>query len=759
MDLTRRQFAALASSAAGAAALGMAGCSPSKGDANSESSDEHAEYRTAVSEGNITKVRTACGNCHNNCGMIANVKDGVIVSLEGDPEHPHGKGSLCPKGQAFLDVVYAPDRVTKPLKRAGERGEGKWEEMEWDEALDYIAERLTDIKENYGPEYLCYSNGAPVQNIVRNAFWEFYARFGTPNQAAVPNLCFVPRLVALNTTYGFRNEDDYNNADFIILWGANPFASMRPSSFMCYERKGCLSSLIDAMDRGVDVVAIDPICSETANKATTWIPIRPGTDGAMALAMIYTVIKEDLYDHDFVEQWCQGFDELSAFIEQYTPEWAEAETDVAAQTIADLARSYATTPRATIHDGNNFALQTNCVQATRAIAILEAITGHLDVEGGNCCFPDVIGNPKAVEMGNSAGIKTTVTVDTPPLASKYYPMLASGMPATLKAIETGEPYAPKAMMMYHTNGAITQAQPQRTIELLRKLDFIVVNDLFITETALQLADVFIPDCTFLERYDYRTYPSAQGTVVTLRQQAIEPRDGIMNTYDFEYALAERMGLAEGYPWTNQEEFITYAFTPCGLTFEDLKANPTQIVGTHEYRKYETGGLRPDGEPGFNTPDGKVDLVNLAFKKNGYDPLPVYVPPAASKSAHPDVAEQYPLVGINRRVVYYAHFKYRNNPYLREVRPDPVVLMNPADAEARSLADGSWIKLTSPFGEAKFLLQVSERVTAGVLWVDGGWGDPWDYEDSNLNVLVDGTDLDPVSQSPSLHSFLVEASKA
>lgn len=759
MELTRRQFAALASSAAGAAALGMAGCSPSKDSAKPEEAEDRKQYVSPMTDGEITRVRTACGNCHNNCGMIANVRDGVIISLEGDPEHPHGKGSLCPKGQAFLDVVYAPDRVTKPLKRAGERGEGKWEEMEWDEALDYIAEKLTEIRDTYGPEYLCYSNGAPVQNIVRNAYWEFYARYGTPNQAAVPNLCFVPRLVALNTTYGFRNEDDYNNADLIILWGANPFASMRPSSFMCYEKKGCLSSLIDAMERGVDLVAIDPVCSETANKATTWIPIRPGTDGAMALAMIHTVIKEDLYDHDFVEKWCQGFDELSSFIEQHSPEWAEGETGVPAQTIADLARTYATTPRATIHDGNNFALQTNCVQATRAIAILESITGHIDVEGGNCCFPDVIGNPKAVEMGNSAGIKTTVAVDKPPLAATYNPMLAAGMPATLRAIETGEPYVPKAMMMYHTNGAITQAQPQRTIELLRNLDFIVVNDLFITQTALQLADVFIPDCTFLERYDYRTYPSAEGTVVTLRQQAIEPRDGIMNTYDFEYALAERMGFAEGYPWTNQEEFITYALTPSGLTFEDLKANPTQIVGKHEYRKYETGGLRPDGEPGFNTPDGKVDLVDLAFKKNGYDPLPAYVPPAASASTKPEVAAAYPLIGINRRIVYYAHFKYRNNPYLRENRPDPVVLMNPVDAKDRSLADGEWIKLTSLFGEAKFLLNVSERVMAGVLWVDGGWGDPWAYEDSNLNALVDGTELDPVSQSPSLHSFFVEASKA
>lgn len=742
MELDRREFVAAAAACAGSAALGLT--IPSG--------------PAIAQEGDCIKVHTACGNCHNNCGVIATVRNGVIVSLEGDPEHPHGKGSLCPKGQAFLDVVYAPDRLKKPLKRIGERGSGEFQEIEWDEALDIIAAKLTDIKENYGPEYLIYSNGAPVQNIVRNAFFELYARYGTPNQASVPNTCFVPRLVALKTTYGFRCEEDLNNADLIINWGANPFASMRPSSFMCYEQEGCLSPFFNAQQRGAKVVVIDPMASETALKADQWIPLRPGTDGAMALAMIYTVIKEDLYDHDFVEKWCFGFDKLVPFIEQYTPEWAEGVTGVPAATIVDLAREYAGTPRACIHDGNNFALHTNVVQSVRAIAILRAITGHIDVEGGNCCFPDVIGNPKPTERGNSAGIATTVKPTAAPIATKYFPMLASGMPATLFAIESGA-FIPKAMFAYHTNAILAQGGYDRTKELLNKIDFIVVDDLFLTDTCVELADIVLPDTTYLERYDYRTYPSAKGTVVTLRPPAIEPLYGIMDTYSVEYALAQRLGLAEGYPWTNQEEFITYALAPSGLTCDDMLAQGTRIVGTHEYRKFETGGLRPDGQPGFDTPNGKVCLYNLAFEKNGYDPLPTYVEPSGSPIAHPEIAVDYPLIAVNRRVVQYAHFKYRNNPYLREQRPEPKVLVNPQDAAARSLVDGTWVTLTSPYGESKFVLQISERTMPGVVWVDGGWGSPWDRPESNLNRLMSGTDLDPVSQSPALHSFLVDIVQA
>ena len=237
--------------------------------------------------------------------------------------------------------------------------------------------------------------------------------------------------MALKTTYGFRDEEDYNNTDLIICWGGNPFASLRPGAYMCYGKHGNASPILDAKARGAKLIVIDPIFTETAAKADQFIPIKPSTDGALANAMANTIIAEDLYDHEFVEQWCHGFDEYRACMEQYTPEWAEPITGVPADTIRELARLYATTERAALHEGNSLALHSNCVQAVRSIGCLRAICGKLDKEGCNVCFPTVVGHPVAVENGNPTGIKTTVKVEAPNVNAERYPLFLNGLPGAL----------------------------------------------------------------------------------------------------------------------------------------------------------------------------------------------------------------------------------------------------------------------------------------------------------------------------------------
>ena len=770
MRLTRRNFMKAAGGAAAFAGLALAGCAspkPSASDADAADTQTEADATPSTpvkevpvgSTSPITKVRTTCGNCHNDCGVIVNVQDGVIISIEGDPDHPFNKGALCPKGQAFVDTVYSPDRLRSPMKRVGERGSGQWEAISWEEAYQFIGEELAKIKDTYGAQTLLYTNGAPVQNIVRNAFCEFYARYGTNNMVGAPNLCFVPRLVALKTTYGFRDEEDYNNTDLIICWAGNPFASLRPGAYMCYEKHGSASPILDAKERGVKLIVIDPIFTETAAKADQYIPIKPGTDGALANAMANVVLSEDLYDHEFVEAWCHGFDEYRECMEQYTPEWAESITGVPADTIRELARLYATTERAALHEGNSLALHSNCVQAVRSIGCLRAICGKLDKEGCNCCFPNVVGHPVPVEAGNPTGIKTTVVADAVNVNTTRYPLFLNGLPGALDAIETGDPYTPRGLMGYHTNTIMAQGDYHRNRDLLRTLDFICYTDIFMTETCEQLADIVLPDVTWAERYDYRTYPHHDGAIVAMRQPAIEPLYDCKTPYAMEYELATSMGMAEGYPWTTDEEFIQYALGPSGVSFEEYKKNPVQLVGTNEYKKYETGGLRADGEPGFDTANGKVLLVNLPFGKNGYDPLPNYVPAFGTPEGSPELAEQYPLIGTNRRTVHYVHYKYRNNPYLRENHPEPELSLNPADAAERNLKDGDAVKAVSHRGEARFTLRVSERVMPGVAWVDGGWGNPWDEPGSNMNALVDNVTRDPISQSPDISSFLMDVVKA
>lgn len=751
MELTRRNFLEMAAICAGAASIGMAGCAPKA--LEETPPDEAAEKKP------IKKIRTTCGNCHNDCGVIVNVQDGVIVSIEGDPDHPFNRGALCPKGQAFVDVIYSPDRLQYPMKRAGERGEDKWERISWNDAYAYIDENLTKIKEEYGAETLLYTNGAPVQNIVRNAFCEFYARYGTVNMVGAPNLCFVPRLVALKNTYGFRCEEDYNNTDLIICWGGNPFASLRPGAYMCYDKHGNASPILDAKDRGAKLIVIDPIFTETAAKADQFIPIKPSTDGALANAMANVVISEDLYDHEFVEQWCSGWDEYRACMESYTPEWAEGITGVPADTIRELARTYATTERVALHEGNSLALHSNCVQAVRSIGCLRAICGKVDRVGCNACFPSVVGDPVSYELGNPTGMKTTVKAEAASVNATRYPMFLNGMPGALDAIETGDPYTPHGLMGYHTNTIMAQGDYHRNKDLLQKLDFICYTELFMTETCRQLADIVLPDVSWAERWDYRIYPGESGAVVAARQPAIEPLHECKTAYEMEYELATKMGMADGYPWTNQEEFIEYALSSEGLTIDEWKENPVRVFGTHEYEKFLSGKLRADGEPGFDTPTGKVMLFSVPFEKNGYDPLPNYVPCFGTPEGSPELGAQYPLIGTNRRTVNYVHFKYRNNPYLLENHPEPELSLNPADAESRNLKDGDAVKAISHRGEAGFILRVSERVMPGVAWVDGGWGNPWDKPNSNMNALVDNVTRDPISQSPDISSFLLEVVKA
>jgi anaerobic selenocysteine-containing dehydrogenase len=531
---------------------------------------------------------------------------------------------------------------------------------------------------------------------------------------------------------------------------------MRPGVYAAYDAKGFLSPIFDAQERGAKLIVIDPVFTETASKADWWIPIHPGTDGALALAMLDVIIEENLYDRPFVERWTSGFPKLQAHVRQYSPEWAGAVTGIPAHDIRKLARLYAMTQPAAIHEGNTFANHTNVVQTVRAIACLKSITGNLDIPGGNVCFPGVAGDITPVEQGGATGIKTTVKPTARHFAEDRYPLLPEGAPAGVDAMLTGNPIMPRALMVFHANPLASNANTNRVRRALDRLDFIVVMDIFMSKTA-EMADLVLPDTSFLERYDYRTYPSAKGVVVALRQPAVEPIHESRSFYEVELALARRMGYWDTYPWHSVEEFFAYALSPVELDLPSLLANPVQVVARHAYRKHEKGWMRLDGQPGFNTPSGKVELYSSVYAKLGYDPLPTYVEPAEAGANSP-IARVYPLVGVNRRSVTYVHFKYRNNPYLRDLEPEPFVRLNPKDASARGIASGDCAVISSPRGEIRMKALVTERTQPGIAWIDGGWGNAWDKSDANLNVLVDDVQRDPISQSAAISSFRCQVRK-
>jgi anaerobic selenocysteine-containing dehydrogenase len=325
--------------------------------------------------------RSICGFCHTNCGLKIHVHDGKISSVEGDPDHPVNRGYLCSKAKGIKQLVESEDRLKHPLKKT----KGGWARISWDEALNFAAERLTKIRETYGPESFVRCYGAPVSYEGRDGFLEFMAAYGSTTTTGAGNLCQVPRQVAFNLAFGAKPEPDYENTQLIILWGSNPVNTNRFSSYASYD--GFHKIIPRARERGVKIIVVDPMRSETVPLADDWIRPNIGTDSALGLAMIHTMIQEDLYDEAFVGQWVVGFDELKKHVETLSPEWAERITSVPADRIREFARLYAKTQGATIQEGNGLDMHTNGVDMVRVICILIALTGNIDRPGGNVFFP------------------------------------------------------------------------------------------------------------------------------------------------------------------------------------------------------------------------------------------------------------------------------------------------------------------------------------------------------------------------------------
>lgn len=329
-------------------------------------------------------MKTICGFCHTNCGMIVKVVDGVIKEVQGDPDHPANRGLLCPKGLASIDLVYSKDRLTHPLLKT----KGGFKRISWDEAITFAADRLGELRTKHGPGALIRFAGAPINYECRDGFLQFMASYGSPNLAGAGHLCNVPRNTAMRSVFGSVPEPDYNETKLIIFWGANPMGSTRYGNYATEAELGDFHSLIsNARARGIKVITIDPVYSETARLSDIWLSPEPGSDAALALSMIYVIIKEKIYHEEFIKDWTKGFEALQHHVKEFTPEWAENITGVPASLIRKVAREYALERPATIRDGNGLDMNTNGVQTVRAIMFLIALTGNYDVPGGNVVFP------------------------------------------------------------------------------------------------------------------------------------------------------------------------------------------------------------------------------------------------------------------------------------------------------------------------------------------------------------------------------------
>ncbi|RLI05686.1 formate dehydrogenase [Candidatus Bathyarchaeota archaeon] len=556
--------------------------------------------------------------------------------------------------------------------------------------------------------------------------------FGSPNICTVGHICHYPRVLGGVSTYGvMRLAPDYENSKCIVLWGANP-----PGTAEGGLRVG---QIFNAKEKGAKLIVVDPLLTAMAAKADLWLQLRPGTDCALALAMINVIINEELYDKEFVDKWVEGFDKLKEHVQQYTPESVEKITNVKADLIREAARLYATIKPACLYDGNAVDHQINSVQTTRALAILRALTGNIDIPGGDL-IPTMIPTVDIRLMDRLP--KDVKPVGDYPLMFQYRHLPA---PAVIDAILTEKPYPIKAMIVQGGNLAVVLANVTKTREALQRLDLLVVMDLFMTRTA-ELADIVLPAATSFEKTGLTAYPAARTPFVLLEQKVIEPIGEAWPDWKFWFELGRKLGYKEEFVWEDVEEAIDEQIKPSGLTVDQLKKGPVFLPVT--YKKYE--------EKGFNTPSKKVEFYSKLLEKYGYNPLPTYVEPPETPISKPDLAKRYPLMGVCWPRDVYVHTQHRNIPWLRMFEPEPSVRINPKDAEKRGIKDGDLVEASSPRGSIKVKAIITERVPEGLVAFVWGWGetDP----EADLNRLTNDADRDPIAGSTSNKLFLCEIRK-
>ncbi len=711
---------------------------------------------------NAQTILGLCGVCPAGCLNNIELEDGKIKSLHPIKEEPHS--SVCTRGSQASEIVYSPDRMLYPQRRIGARGEGRFERISWDQAYDEILAGIHRIAGQYGPEALAVYTGrgnfeyglnetfAPSGTIESSANAVLFP-FGSPNTSGVGSLCYVSYgMFASRACFGeyLRDmEEDFQNADLILIWGGNPATDSPPTN---------LPKLRDAARKGARVVVIDHRRSKSARALRCeWIGIRPGTDGALALAMIHVLIHEDLVDHKFIEDWTYGFPELCGYVLQFSPSKVSAITGIAEEKIYELARSIGRSKGCSILTYTGLEYSNSGLQAIRAVWTLQAIAGHLDIKGG-----------KLFRMHNRPRLKRLLTDppkdSRPPIGAKEFPLyreVRNEAHGSLfpRAILNNEPYPLRGLIIAGSSLITSWPDPDLWKRALGALDLLVIVNRFPTADA-KYADILLPATTMFEIESYVMHDNH----LILRQRVIPPEGEARNDYLIFAELARRLGYGHQWPQT-ESEMIEFAIQDLGLTIEDLRSNPGGIrLPTPEmhYRKFASGELRSDGEPGFNTPTGKFEISSEWLSRFGYEPLPVYIEPLEGPLGSPVLAEKFPLVlNTGARTLYDFRSQHHNIPSLVAKHPTPLVHIHKIDSEKRGIKNGERVIVKTARGEVIFTARITEDIVQGVVEVNMGGGGPLgpqEWREANVNMLTDADNFDEISGFPVYKALLCDVIK-
>jgi anaerobic selenocysteine-containing dehydrogenase len=654
-------------------------------------------------------VRSACYSCNSCCEVLVFIDEasGAILKVEGDPESPVTRGILCAKGLASRDLVHNPGRLRHPIVRAGERGKGAWQRISWDDAMNRIAEKLLFYREQYGAEGVAFLQGtirgwSRVYSRLANAF-------GAVNHGAAGwGQCLWPRLVENAVTFGatYTEVADFENTHCMLVWGTNP-----PSTWPCFA-----SQIMDARERGAGLIVVDPTLSETAAKADIWLQPRPGTDTALALALMHVIIRDGLYDRGFVENWTVGFDRLKEHVGGYSSEWGEKITRVPAALIEKAARRYAGAGPAAIYRCVSLDQVHDSLQACRAVSLLAAVTGNIGVPGGNVTVSrrgEITQNSHTFigyDLLPGDKIPLRRGIDRfPLLCDRLSPVPTAHMPTLWETIATGKPYPVKAALIFGSNALISYSNANRVKEAMDKLEFIAVCDLFMTPTA-RMADIVLPASSWLERDNLISSFQVCPTTTIAQQKAVELPEA-RSDVDIVCDLARKLGLADHF-WNDSEALYDFLLEPTGLTFREFKEKK-RLFAPLVYRQFEKNG--------FNTPSGKVELYSSLLEKNGCAPLPVYTMPVESAAGAPEGAAGYPyILTTGWRPPAYRHTENRENPILREQFPRPGLLIHPDTASTLGISEGDPVVVETAAGNATLYAVLTLGIHPDTVQATPGW---------------------------------------
>jgi thiosulfate reductase / polysulfide reductase chain A len=747
-----------------------------------QASTESTEY-AILPKGQREYIASNCDMCVNKCGIIGEVVDGKLHKINPNPKHIKSRGMLCAKGNAGAALPYSPERIKKPLLRVGKRGEGKWKEISWDEAFKHVAKNLADLKEKY-QNRSCVAF-ASTEGFQEEFYYYLVNSFGSLNTVRHPTLCLSSNIQGWSSVFGVYPDADLRHAEYVIMLGSDRAQALITPDSVDFQR---------FKPKGQKLIVLDPRFTATAAKADRWYPVKPRTDQAFVLALINVIISEDLYDHEFIDTYTHGFEELKTLVVDYTPEWAEAKCEIPADDIRQIAREFAShAPRSVIYPGRRSSFYPNEVYIRQTFAILAAVCGCWDVKGGivpkstiklnahNIVFPFFMKTHPRVDQDAVGLVKDVVP------SSVQCPMVGTGLPVDScsflsekdgswisfrEAVLQDNPYPVRGFFCFKQNPVQSVPNTQKTLKMLEKMEFICVIEQQMSDTAWY-ADIILPHATYLESWDPAHSLEGIEPIVAFRQPVIKTLFDTKTMFEISGGIIREMlqipslwddidpvdlesykkDIVETILDKPIQDYIKYQVSIFPGAWDELLK---EGFFTTEATKPNYGKTRkPDFA--FKTKTGKIELFNERYKDSGLFPLPKYCEPQAESKR----GEYRFLVG---RTAWNTHTSTQSNPYLWEIEKENMVWVNTDEARKLGIAHGDYVIVKSKISEQRIKAYVTEKIRPDCVFYSNGWGrqSPWMskiYKTGASEAELLDDVLDSISGSACMHETFVTLKKA